>query len=399
MAVTARLTAGTANAVATETQPRMRIMVLGLRGVIDVQGGIETHARRLYPLLARLGCDVEIVQRSAYYPRDRGRRRTWRRITLTYLWSPRTRIVETAVHTLLGVLYAAVKRPHVLHLHAIGPALLAPLARLFGLRVVVTHHCADYEREKWGPFAKAVLRAGERLGIGFAHWPIVVSPVLKETVETRYGIGTTLIPNGAPMATPRRTRHTLHRFDLRPGHYVLCVARLVPEKRQQDLIAAFQAARPSGWKLVLVGEIEQGDSYCEELIAQAAGDPTIVLAGYQRGVPLYELYTHAGLFVLPSAVEGHPIALLEAAVYEIPLLASAIPANLALPLPRNRYFPVGDTQELARQINIMTKRAAGPSDEGRALHAAIRASYSWRNAAELTRSVYRYVARGGWQHG
>ena len=52
MAVTARLTAGTANAVATETQPRMRIMVLGLRGVIDVQGGIETHARRLSPLLA-----------------------------------------------------------------------------------------------------------------------------------------------------------------------------------------------------------------------------------------------------------------------------------------------------------------------------------------------------------
>jgi len=399
MAVTARLTAGTANAVATETQPRMRIMVLGLRGVIDVQGGIETHARRLYPLLARLGCDVEIVQRSAYYPRDLGRRRTWRRITLTYLWSPRARIAETAVHTLLGVLYAAVKRPDVLHLHAIGPALLAPLARLFGLRVVVTHHCADYEREKWGPLAKAVLRAGERLGVGFAHWPIVVSPVLKEAVETRYGIGTTLIPNGAPMATPRRTRHTLQRFDLRPGHYVLCVARLVPEKRQQDLIAAFQAARPSGWKLVLVGEIQQGDSYCEELIAQAAADPTIVLAGYQRGVPLYELYTHAGLFVLPSAVEGHPIALLEAAVYEIPLLASAIPANLALPLPRNRYFPVGDTQELARQINIMTKRAAGPSDEGRALHAAIRASYSWRNAAELTRSVYRYVARGGWQHG
>jgi hypothetical protein len=50
----------------TANQRRLRIMVLGLRGVIDVQGGIETHARRLYPLLARLGCDVEIVQRSAY---------------------------------------------------------------------------------------------------------------------------------------------------------------------------------------------------------------------------------------------------------------------------------------------------------------------------------------------
>lgn len=390
-----------ANPLATAgpgNQPRLRIMVLGLRGVIDVQGGIETHARRLYPLLTRLGCDVEIVQRSAYYARER-RVREWRRMTLTYLWSPRTPGVETAVHTMLGVLYAAVKRPDVLHLHAIGPGLLAPLARLFGLRVVVTHHCADYEREKWGPLAKAVLRTGERLGIRFAHSPIVVSPVLKEAIERRYGIGTTLIPNGAPMATPRRTRHTLRRFDLRPGRYVLCVARLVPEKRQLDLIAAFQAARPAGFKLVLVGEIQQRDPYCLELSTHAARDPTIVLTGYQGGVPLHELFTHAGLFVLPSAVEGHPIALLEAAAYEIPVLASAIPANLAIPLPRDHYFPVGDTRELARQIEVMTQDATATTAERRALHAAIRANYSWRKAAELTSSVYRYVARGAWQHG
>jgi glycosyltransferase involved in cell wall biosynthesis len=382
----------------TEGQRRLRVMVLGLRGVIDVQGGIETHARRLYPLLTRLGCDVEVVQRSAYYPRER-RPREWRRMTLTYLWSPRTPGIETAVHTLLGVLYAAVKRPDVLHLHAIGPGLLAPLARLFGLRVVVTHHCADYEREKWGRLAKAVLRTGERLGIGFAHSPIVVSPVLKEAVERRYGIGTTLIPNGAPMATPRRTRHTLRRFDLRPGRYVLCVARLVPEKRQLDLIAAFQAARPAGFKLVLVGEIQQHDAYCQELSTHAARDPLIVLTGYQSGVPLHELFTHAGLFVLPSAVEGHPIALLEAVAYEIPVLASAIPANLAIPLPRDHYFPVGDTRALARQIETMTQNTTATTAERRALHATIRANYSWRKAAELTSLVYRYVARGALQHG
>jgi glycosyltransferase involved in cell wall biosynthesis len=379
-------------------QTRLRIMVLGLRGIVDVQGGIETHARRLYPLLARMGCDVEIVQRSPYYPRER-RRREWRRLALTYLWSPRTRIVETAVHTLLGVLYAAFKRPDVLHLHAVGPGLLAPLARLLGLRVVVTHHGADYEREKWGPLAKAVLRTGERLGVGFAHRPIVVSPVLKAIVETRYGIGATLIPNGAPLATPRKTRETLHRFGLTAGRYVLCVARLDPGKRQHDLIEAFQAAHPPGWKLVIVGEIQHGDRYCEELVAEAKRDATIVLTGYQSGIALHELYSHAGLFVLASAGEGHPIALLEAAVYEVPLLASSIPANFALPLPLNRFFPVGNTAALTRQLLAMTQGTGTPPGERRALHAAIRAEYSWRRAAELTRSVYHYVARGGWQHG
>ena len=383
---------------AVPVERRLRIMVLGLRGVIAVQGGIETHARRLYPLLARLGCDVEVVQRSPYFPRGR-RRRQWRGLELTYLWSPRTRVVETAVHTLLGVLYAAIKRPDVLHLHAVGPGLLAPLARLFGLRVVVTHHGADYEREKWGPVAKTLLRMGERLGIGFANRPIVVSPVLKQTVETRYGIGATLIPNGAPIAAPRRTRHVLRRFDLQPHRYVLCVARLDPGKRQHDLIEAFEEAQLAGWKLVLVGDVELGDAYCKELTARAQRNPQVVLTGYQTGPALHELYSHAGLFVLPSAGEGHPIALLEAAVYEVPLLASAIPANLALPLPRDRYFPVGDTHALARQLRAMTEESAASPAERRALHEAVRASYSWRNAAELTSSVYRYVARRRLQHG
>jgi glycosyltransferase involved in cell wall biosynthesis len=134
-------------------------------------------------------------------------------------------------------------------------------------------------------------------------------------------------------------------------------------------------------------------------VAQTAGDTTIVLTGYQSGPPLHELYSHAGLFVLPSAGEGHPIALLEAAVYEVPLLASAIPANLALPLPRDRYFPVGDTQALAHKLIVLTQGKAAAPAETRAVHDAIRANYSWRRAAERTRSVYRHVARGGWQHG
>lgn len=377
---------------------RLRVMVLGLRGVIDVQGGIETHARRLYPLLARLGLDIEIVQRSPYYPAAQ-RRQSWRGLTLTYLWSPKARIVETGVHTLLGVIYAIVKRPDVLHLHAIGPGMLAPLARLFGLRVVITHHGADYEREKWGRFAKSLLRAGEQLGISFANRPIVVSPMLRQTVESRYRIGAHLIPNGAPLAVPTQTRDALAQFGLTPKRYILCVARLDPGKRQHDLIDAFETARLSGWKLAIVGEISSGDRYCDELAARAARNSAIVLTGFQTGIALHELYSHAGLFVLPSAHEGHPIALLEAAVYEVPLLATAIPANLALPLPRDRFFPVGDTQALARQMRSMTTATPSRPTDARAIHAAVRARYSWRKSAELTSTVYRFVARRQWQHG
>lgn len=43
-----------------------------------------------------------------------------------------------------------------LHIHAIGPALLVPYAKLLGMKVVFTHHGPDYDRDKWGFVAKTI---------------------------------------------------------------------------------------------------------------------------------------------------------------------------------------------------------------------------------------------------
>jgi glycosyltransferase involved in cell wall biosynthesis len=376
-------------ALITDTRRRERIMVAGLRGVVGVQGGIETHARKLYPLLVRLGCDVEIVQRSPYFPVS-GRRRHWHGMRLTYIWCPTTPGLETAVHSLLAVLYAAVRRPDVLHLHAIGPGLLAPLARLFGLRVVLTHHAVDHEREKWGQLATRILRLGERLGVRYANRPIAVSPVIKRRLIDHFGIGADFIPNGAPLALAAESCEALDRFGLRPHRYVLCVARLEPTKRQSDLIDAFQQARLGGWKLALVGGFEP-TRYCIELKKRARADPDIVLTGFQTGTALRELFTHAGLFVLPSALEGHPIALLEALSFGLPVLASANRANLAVPLPRDRFFETGDVETLAGMLLASRSDATSDDTNRRELRARIRRDYSWQKAARMTKGVYGQV--------
>lgn len=367
----------------------LRVVVVGLRAITNVQGGIEMHARRLYPLLARLGCDIEVVQRSPYAAADRPR--SWHGVRLKYAWAPKTPGMETAVHSLLGVLYAAVKRPDILHLHAVGPASLAPLARALGLRVVVTHHAADYEREKWGRLAKLLLRSGERLGMRYANRSVVVSKVLQDGVRSKYGVETALIPNGAPRACRAESRHALTRFGLEPGRYVLCVARMEPEKRPLDLIEAFERARLPGWKLAIVGNVDEQLRYTREVLQRARRNPDVVVTGFQTGKALRELYSHCGIFVLPSSCEGHPIALLEALSYGRPALASAIPENLVIPLPRDCFFPVGDTAALAGMLERIAEGAAEAVD----LRQIVRARYSWRRAAQLTRSVYEEVVGCG----
>lgn len=139
----------------------MKIYVLGTRGIPYVAGGVETNCERLYPRLAAMGMDVTVVRRRCYVaPRNE-----YRGVRLIDVYAPRIKSLEAICHTLLGVVKAGIDRADVVHLHAVGPSLLAPLARLLGMKVVVTNHGHDYEREKWGRAARAVLRMGERVGV------------------------------------------------------------------------------------------------------------------------------------------------------------------------------------------------------------------------------------------
>ena len=144
------------------------IAVLGLRGFPDVPGGIETHAEQLYPIIHSLVFNVICFTRSPYHDLSE-----WSGITFLRLWAPKTKYFEAIVHSVIGVIRAAFLRPDILHIHGVGPSLVVPLARLLGLRVVVTHHGPDYDREKWNTLAKTILRLGESWGMRFANERIV----------------------------------------------------------------------------------------------------------------------------------------------------------------------------------------------------------------------------------
>jgi glycosyltransferase involved in cell wall biosynthesis len=366
----------------------VKVLVLGIRGMPNVQGGIETHAENLYPRLAALGCTVEVLVRSPYVARES---RQLGPIRLRRIWSPRRAGLEALVHSVLCVLYAAVARPDILHIHAVGPAIVTPLARLLGLRVVVTNHGPDYERDKWGRFARWVLRSGERVGMRYSQARIAVSRVILDLIKAKYGCTADLIPNGVAVADRQQDDQQVRRFALQPGRYFLQVSRMVPEKRQLDLIRAYALARPDGWKLALVGALDSS-TYAREVVtaADAAG---VVLTGYLNGTALQQMYSHAGAFVLPSAHEGLPIVLLEALSYGLPVMASNIPAHLEMGLDRSSYFPVGDVAALAAGLTRLTQT---PLDErARALRAqAVAAVYDWDRIAEKTLAIYERVLRG-----
>lgn len=369
----------------------MKIMMLGLRAFPEVQGGVETHAEHLCPLLVKLGCDVTVLTRSPYQSELIGRE--WQGVKFKPLWAPKTKGLEAILHSFIGVLYAAVKRPDILHIQAIGPGLMTLLARLFGLRVIVTHHGPDYERQKWGRFARLVLKMGERFGMRWSNGRVVISNVIKDLVRDKHGVSSALIPNGVVLPQLPSSTVALNQFGLDSERYILLVGRLVPEKRHLDLIDAFVKAAIPGWKLVIVGGSDHPDSYQTAMVNRAVVTPNVVMTGFQKGLALRELYAHAGLFVLPSSHEGLPIVMLEALSFGLPVIASDIPANLEVGLSRENYFPLGDTDALATKIKEHVANPMGPG-EREFVRQWVAGRYNWQHIAEKTAQLYRQVIKG-----
>jgi glycosyltransferase involved in cell wall biosynthesis len=365
---------------------RLRILVAGLRALPEAEGGVERHAEALYPRLVSLGCHVEVAVRTPFCSAQP--LPSWKGVKLKRIWSPRMCGLEPLVHTLLVTLYAAVTRPDILHIHAVGPALLAPLARAFGLTVVVTHHGPDYDREKWGRFARIVLRLGEAAGMRFANRRIVISQLISRMVADKFGADTAVIPNGVQSDPVEQSTQVLEQLGLTPRRYVLQVSRFVPEKRQLDLIEAFAAARLDDWHLVLVGDADGAGSYGREAAARAAQVPNVVLTGFRTGAELRQLYSHAGLFVLPSSHEGLPLVILEALSFGLRVLASDIPANREVGLASDQYYPTGDVAALGRRLDHFARN--GITDrEAHRIRRWVAARYDWDEIAERTLDVYQ----------
>nr|MBF0223128.1 glycosyltransferase family 4 protein [Desulfobulbaceae bacterium] len=362
----------------------MKIFVTGTRGIPNIPGGIETHCQNLYPLIADKGHEVFIATRSSYATTDVSE---WKGVHLVQHYSPRKKSFEAIVHTFLAIAKARLINPDVVHIHGVGPALLTPLARLLGLKVVFTSHGPDYDRQKWSPIAKRMLRLGEYLGGKFAHEVIVISRVIAEGIRKNCGRESNLIYNGMTLATKATSTAFLEKNCIRPGNYILAVARFVPEKGLHDLIEAF--FRIAGdTQLVIAGDADHETEYSQKLKLQARKDDRVILTGYISGDSLNEVFSHARLFVLPSYHEGLPIALLEALSYGLPALVSNIPANVEIGLHDEQYFNVGNVQDLSDQIKGILLHEMEESEKEQ-LPQLLAEKYNWETIARQTIEVYR----------
>ncbi len=369
----------------------MKIAVIGPKGLPPKQGGIERYCAEVYPHMVAQGHTVDMFARSSYTDSPWFSAYDFQGVTVKCLPSLPYRGLDAFTNSALGAI-ASVTQPYdIVHFHALGPALYTWLPRIASSsKIVVTCQGLDWQRAKWGKYSSRLIRMGEVNAVRYAHKIVVVSKALQAYFQETYGIDTLYIPNGPGSYGESDSNFSYGKsLDLKQGRYIIFLGRLVPEKRPDLLLEAFQALKPEGWKLVVAGGNSDTNQYISKLRDIAAGSKDVLFVGELHGSRLAEIVRGAGLFVLPSDLEGLPLVMLEAMQEGIPVLASDIPPHQQLiGQERGLLFEAGNVNSCVQGLEQAIQQPLELAGMAKRAQTYVRANYNWNNIVAENLKLY-----------
>jgi glycosyltransferase involved in cell wall biosynthesis len=229
----------------------LRLAILGTRGIPANYGGFETFAEQLATRLAARGHDVTVYGRAGNVDAALDGT-TWRGVRLVVLPAPRSKHLETVVHTWRSAWHARTQRFEFALVCNSANFLALPVLRAAGIRTALAIDGIESERRKWGVLGRNVYRVAGTLGPRWTDVVIADCAVIETWLRARGVANVRMIAYGA---TPPDVRSTdaLARLGVARDGYVLYVSRLEPENNADVVIRGFVASGVS-CPLVVVGD-------------------------------------------------------------------------------------------------------------------------------------------------
>ena len=374
----------------------MKVAFIGQKGIPAKSGGVDIHTENLAYYLTQKGAEVFVYNRKGYLEGDLAGIKEWKGIKLITLPFINTKNLAAITHSFLATIDAVIKKVDVIHYHGIGPSLLIWIPKLLRpkTKVVATLHSFDYGNDKWGSFARLMLKSGEKLMCKYADEVIVLTALMRDYLYQRHGRDSVIIPNGAKAETIEKSKmlEILNNFNLEEKKYLVSVSRLIRLKGIQYVINSFKKLKDKGvlahdYKLVIVGDGE----YENELKKLADNHSDIVFCGNQKGDSLVALYTGAALFIQSSEMEGLSISLLEAMSYGLPILASDISANREAAAETATYFIPKDETDLLLKLEDLLRKEDELETMGDKSKQRVEEFFNWETISIKVLNLYKKV--------
>jgi glycosyltransferase involved in cell wall biosynthesis len=366
---------------------RLRLALLGSRGVPARYGGYETLMEQLGRRLVERGFEVTVYCRAHYTPRSLAEHEGMRLVVLPTL---RGKYLDTPVHTLLSVLHAGSQPFDAALMVNSANALFVPLLRAAGIPTALNVDGIEKRRTKWGWPGRLVYALSERLATIVPDALVTDATVIAEHYRRRYGAASETIAYGVD-PRPEPPGPTLRELALEPRGYLLYVSRFEPENNPHRVAAAYRRV-PGTMPLVMVGGAPYAGRFIRALRRDA--DPRIRFPGPIYGRGYRELLSSAFAYVQATEVGGTHPALVEALGYGNCVLANDTPEHREVAADCALYFDVADADSLAARLAWLHERPGEARGLGE--RAAQRAAerYSWDGVADAYERLLRGLGVG-----
>ena len=365
---------------------RMRIAFLGIRGVPANYGGFETFAEQLGRRLVERGHEVTVYGRSSSVSAGL---RTHLGMRVVRLPAPRSKYLETVVHSLFAAAHTAVRPYDLVYVCNVANVPAVIVLWLLRKRVVLNVDGLEWQRAKWNRLGKLYYRDCAWLAARLPVELVTDARVIQRHYRTAYGRATEYFPYGTDLE-PVPDDGTLDRLGLEAGRYVLYVSRLEPENNAHVAVEAYGRIR-TDLPLAVVGDAPYASDYIASL--KATPDPRVRFLGAIYGTGYRVLRSHAALYIQATEVGGTHPALLEAMGYGNAVVANDVPEHRETLGDAGRYYrgPI----ELAAALQDLLDDPAQANRLRAAAHARAAALYGWEAVTDAYETWFRSVLRAG----
>jgi glycosyltransferase involved in cell wall biosynthesis len=357
-----------------EKRNRPSVAIIGTRGYPSFYGGFETAVRKLAPYLVDQGWDVTVYGRKGATHDDAPDRDP--RVSSVITRGIETKSISTLSYGLTASAHAARRKPDVALVMNVANGYFLPMLKARGIPTLVNVDGIEWDRAKWGRFAKSVFHNGAKWTA--RHGTRLVFDSLE--IARRWGVEFDrvgeFIPYGGdvPPLLPVEP-------GLQHRGYVLMVARFVPENTVPEFVDAARVLSAT-WPVVIVGSSGYGGELEDKVRTLSCESSNVHWFGHiSDDKRLLALWQHAGVYFHGHSVGGTNPALVQAMAAGAPIVARDTVFNREV---------IGESGVLTRPdpvaiAKVIQKTISNPNlleELSSSNRARAEADYSWESVCE-----------------
>lgn len=345
------------------------VAIIGTRGYPSYYGGFETAVRKLAPYLVDKGCTVTVYGRSGSTKSNDPT--ADERVRTVTTGGVESKSLSTLSYGLTASLHALVDKPDVALVMNVANGFFLPLLKLRGIKTLVNVDGIEWDRAKWGRFAKFVFRLGAKFTARFADELVFDSREIERRWKSEFRRDGFFIPYGGDepeeLPVPEGLEHR---------GYVLVVARFVPENTIPEFLSAAESIARE-YPVVIVGSSGYGGDLDEQARELSRTNENVHALGHiSDDRKLLALWQHAGVYFHGHSVGGTNPTLVQAMATGTPIVARDTVYNREV-LGEDARLCAPTPEDISDAVRGLMSDAAAQQAASQSVRERSRALYTW----------------------